>query len=417
MKLRFILCVSVALNLALVAGLASRRQPGPASPRIQTAVPPAVVGNISVETSSAQNDSQPARAEFHWNQVMSADLKRYRDNLLGIGCPRPTVRDIIMGEIDESFGQRRQSLLTDVQNRFWDCVLRGGEPAVREESVKPFLALKAERQKMISDLLGGGFDLPDAGGQTERADFQQRFSWLPPEKQARLFAAEGKQLQELRELAKTTDVVVDGEMTFEENRRLQMARKESNARSDVLTPEEQEESRLRQSNESLWAADMSGFEASEQEWKSVTRLRMEAEDARKGILYSDLNDEDRRNESEKADASLTEALKKTLGADRYAEYARASDDQFQGIYKVTERYGLAENVAVQAYEVQQAAAAQAGKIRNDASLAPDLRQRSLETLQRDTEQALAKALGEKVLSTYKEYGGDWIGKLGEAGGN
>src|SRR5262249_35267466 len=152
----------------------------------------------------------------------------YRDNLLGIGCPRPTVRDIIMGEINETFAQRRQSLVAGVQDRFWDCVLRGGEMAVRKEAVGPFLELKSERQKLISDLLGGGFELADLDGQNQQTDFQQRFSWLPPEKQARLFAAEGKRLQELKDLAKTTGEFLEGQMTYEESRRLQTIRKETN---------------------------------------------------------------------------------------------------------------------------------------------------------------------------------------------
>src|SRR5262249_54855699 len=97
------------------------------------------------------------------------------------------------------------------------------------------------------------------------------------------------------------------------------------------------------------------------------------------------------------------------------EYARAKDDQFQGIYKVTQRYGLAENVAVQAYEVQQAAVAQAEKVRNDSSMSPDQREQALTTLQRNTEQNLSAALGEKVLSTYKEYNGGWFEKLSSPG--
>jgi hypothetical protein len=415
MKLRLILCLSMALNLALIGGVVSRWGANPAPLTKEESTAPVAGERTNVEVLPGQTVVRTAWAEFRWSDVMTNDLKIYRDNLLGVGCPRPTVRDIIMGEINENFAQRRQSLIAGVQSRFWDCVLRGGEMAVRKEAVGPFLDLKAERQKMISELLGGGFELPDADGQNQQADFQRRFSWLSPEKQSRLFAAEGKRLQELRELAKTTGELPDGQLSYEESRRLQAIRKESAARDDLLTPDEQEESRLRQSNESLWAADMSDFQASEQEWKTVTKLRMEAEDSRNGILYSDLSDEERRSAAEKVDAALTEALKDALGPERYAEYARANDEQFQGIYKVTQRYGLAENVAVQAYDAQQSAAAQAEKIRNDASLSPEQRQQALIILQKNTQQTLSTTLGEKVFSTYNEYSGDWLDKLGRNG--
>jgi hypothetical protein len=345
---------------------------------------------------------------------MSDDLKVYRDNLLAIGCPRPTVRDIIKGEINERFAPRRQALLNDVESRFWDCVLRGGEQAVREEAVNLFLTMRTEREKMIYDLLGEGFGAAEAAERIERENFQSRFSWLAPEKRDRLYALEQKRLQELKDWTKTAPEFANRELTPEESQRLQAIRKEfEDGRNELLTPDEQEEFRLQQSNESLWAADLAGFEATKEEWKSVTQLRKETEEARQKLLYSDLSDDERQTTSAKLDEALGESLRKLLGAERYAEYARAGDDRFQGIYKVTQRYGLAESVAIQAYELQQSAMAQADKVRNDPGLAADARQKTLSALQQDTEQELAKTLGPTVLSTFKEYGGDWLDKLSQ----
>jgi hypothetical protein len=413
MNQRFTLWISVALNLALLAGLVSWLQRSmPPEPHMTFL--PAVAAVTNVESAGTQTNSPPARTGFHWSQVMSDDLRVYRDNLLAIGCPRPTVHDIIKGEINERFAPRRQALLNDVESRFWDCVLRGGEQAVREEAVTPFLTMKTEREQMICDLLGEGFGAAEAAERMERENFQSRFSWLPPDKRDRLYALEQKRLQELKDWTKTAPEFANRELTPEESRRLQAIRKEfEDGRNDLLTPDEQEEFRLQQSNESLWAADLSGFEATKEEWTAVTRLRKETEEARLKLLYSDLSDDERQTASAKLNEVLGESLRKLLGAERYAEYARAGDDQFQGIYKVTQRYGLAESVAVQAYELQQSAMAQADKVRNDPSLAADSRQKTLTALQQDTEQALAKTLGPTVLSTLKEYGGDWLEKLSQ----
>jgi hypothetical protein len=413
MKQKFTLCISVTLNLALAAGMTFwLRKPTSTAPHATSS--PAAAAVTNAESAGTPAASPPARTGFHWSQVMSDDLKVYRDNLLAIGCPRPTVRDIIKGEINERFAPRRQALLNDVESRFWDCVLRGGEQAVREEAVTPFLTMKTEREQMICDLLGEGFGAAEAAERMERENFQSRFSWLPPDKRDRLYALEQKRLQELKDWTKTAPEFANRELTPEESRRLQAIRKEfEDGRNDLLTPDEQEEFRLQQSNESLWAADLSGFEATKEEWTAVTRLRKETEEARLKLLYSDLSDDERQTASAKLNEVLGESLRKLLGAERYAEYARAGDDQFQGIYKVTQRYGLAESVAVQAYELQQSAMAQADKVRNDPGLAADARQKTLSALQQDTEQELVKTLGPTVLSTFKEYGGDWLDKLSQ----
>src|SRR5262249_15525966 len=155
-------------------------------------------------------------------------------------------------------------------------------------------------------------------------------------------------------------------------------------------PDEQEEFKLRESNESLWASNLSAFDATPEEWKAVTQLRKEIEDEKLHLVYTDLSGEDRQKESAKLDATLAESLKQTLGADRYADYARANDAQFLSLYNVIQRYGLDKSVATEAYDLQQSAVTQADKLRNDTSLDPDVRQKALNLLQSDTEKALAR---------------------------
>jgi hypothetical protein len=205
-------------------------------------------------------------------------------------------------------------------------------------------------------------------------------------------------------------------LTAEENQRLEAIKQEfEDARNGLLTPEEQEESKLRQSTASLWASDTSYFEPSEAEWKSVARLLRDTVDAKLHLIYTDLSYEDREKESAKLDDAYTESLKQALGAERYAEFVRTHDAQFLSLYYVTQRYGLEKSVANEAYDLQQSAVAQADKLRNDASLAPEDRQKALALLQNDTEQALTKTLGDSVLATYKEYDGDWLSQLSRSG--
>jgi hypothetical protein len=53
-----------------------------------------------------------ARVEsFDWSQVADPDFKRYRDQLLAIGCAKGTVRVIVETEINQVYNERRRAAL------------------------------------------------------------------------------------------------------------------------------------------------------------------------------------------------------------------------------------------------------------------------------------------------------------------
>ena len=49
-----------------------------------------------------------AQPPFRWSQLETPDFATYVKNLRGIGCPEPTIRDIIGGELSEIYAQKRQ---------------------------------------------------------------------------------------------------------------------------------------------------------------------------------------------------------------------------------------------------------------------------------------------------------------------
>jgi hypothetical protein len=75
---------------------------------------------------------------------------------------------------------------------------------------------------------------------------------------------------------------------------------------------------------------------------------------------------------------------------------------------VTQRYGLPDSAATESLDAQQSAQTAADQVRANANLSPEARQAALNAIQQETEQTLSQILGVKALSTYKEYGGDWI---------
>ena len=112
-------------------------------------------------------------------------------------------------------------------------------------------------------------------------------------------------------------------------------------------------------------------------------------------------------------SNFVNSVQEALGSDRFAQYQLANDDQYQALRNVAQRYGLPDSVAAQGLNVQQTAQAAANQVRANSNLSPEDQQAALNAIQQETEQTLSQILGVKVLSTYKEYGGDWLTGLSQ----
>ena len=121
MKMRMLIGVSAALNVALGIAicLSSKKGPAPFS-----GGPPAPSAVAAVKRAAQPaDDFTDSPAVFRWDQVASPDPKIYRDNLRAIGCPDLTTREIIRAVINEIFQPRRQAILASFQDHYWDLVL------------------------------------------------------------------------------------------------------------------------------------------------------------------------------------------------------------------------------------------------------------------------------------------------------
>ncbi len=416
MKTRLIIGFSLALNVALAAAifLSAKKSPSPDhAPMATTPVPV-----VNPQSPPPADGSLPPGLPFRWSQIASKDLKIYRDHLRTIGCPELTVREIMRAVINELFGPRRQSILASFQGQYWDMVLHGD--LVRRQGLpqtqygQALSLLVAERQQLITDVLGQ--DVLPAEFERERlANLEQKRSWLSPEKRAKLMALEAKHQQQLAEWAESLGSRVNGMPTAEDQERLQKWQQEfDESEQQLLTPKELDELNLRESDVADWAGSRPGFNPTEDEWRLLTGLRSQYEESQRTLTNPDLTDEERMAQQNEAQANFDNAVKAALDPDRLAQYQLANNDQYQALHNVTQRYGLPDSVAAQSLNVQQTAQTQAAQVRANPDLSPEARQAALNAIQQETEQTLSQILGPKVLSSYKEYGGDWIAGLGTA---
>ncbi len=106
--------ISIGLNLALLGGviflLASQRKevavPAPAAS--ETPATPAAASPVPPASSTMEP------APFRWRQLESAeDFRVYVTNLRAIGCPEPTIADIVRGDTSRAFAWKRNQLGLD----------------------------------------------------------------------------------------------------------------------------------------------------------------------------------------------------------------------------------------------------------------------------------------------------------------
>jgi hypothetical protein len=414
MKIRLIVGLSVVMNVALATVVLLSGKKAPPQPR-PSRLP--VTNSISVSVPPSPElveGPSSAGVPFHWNEIVSEDLKIYRDNLRAIGCPESTVREIIRAVVNANFGARRQEILASSPDRYWNMALRGQliqrQVMPQMDWARNLTALGEERKQLLADVLGRDALAEEDGQQTRLAEPEQQHSWLPPEKRGRLMELEEKYRQRLARWGEALKSRADGTPTAEDEARLQEWRNEfDDAEKQVLTPGELTELKLRESDIANWAASLPGFNPTEDEWRRLTELRSQLEKSRNELAArSGLTDEERTTRQRELQTHFDDSVQAALAEDRFARYQLANNSQYQALQNTTQRYGLPDNLAVQSLEAQQAAQLQAEQVRADSNLTPGQTQAALDALQQETERTLSRILGAPALVTYREYGGDWL---------
>lgn len=407
MKARLIFILSLALNVVLAMGVFFPKQTALPTPRMVKTNHSAMASELPRPKDVSKRDGT-----FRWSQIVSEDLKVYRDNLRAIGCPETSAREIMRAVINETFGARRREILSAAQDNYWDMVTRG-ELARRQflpetDWAKALASLIAERRQVLMDILG--VNEPEA--QERQLQWKQReqsLGWLPAGKRAQLMELEEQHQKRLEHWAAAL-----GSRTPSPQEQAQLAEWQQeldDAKTNLLSPTEQKELQLRKSDVADWAANLPGFSPSENEWRSLTALRLQFEHPQNGLNDSQAEDAEKQSQQNQMQPDFDAAVQAALGPDRFAQYQLANNNQYQDWHKVTQRYGLSDDVVNQSLQVQQAAQNAAGQIRANSNLSADQQKAALNAIQQQTEQTLSQILSDRVLSTYKEYGGDWLDAL------
>jgi hypothetical protein len=401
MNAKTVLLLSLTVNVALAAALVwTARSKAPQTDVTEAPnIAPATnaLKRLSARAATAPS-VDPAAAPgqlFDWRLVESEDYRKYIANLRAIGCPEETIRDIIVADVNKLYESRRKELAGPPKKfEYWKPGAMMGATYDAERTEKE-RALNQEKRALLTELLGSAPDekpdlLAGAAGQLEAM-----FDFLPAAKRSKVFDLmqdmQGRMQKATRGGAPDTDDI-------------RKAMKDTEAAlAEILSPEELLDYNLRFSmTANMMRMQLAGYEPTEQEFLELFKKRKAYDDEYGvgGMGVQNLKGEEKEKQKA-AEQKLDDEIKSMLGDQRYQEYKRAQDYNFQAMYRVAERENLGKDAAVKAYEMKKAAEDEARKLRTDTSLTREQRTTALAGIRAETEKGMRTVFGEKGFESYQ----------------
>jgi hypothetical protein len=252
---------------------------------------------------------------------------------------------------------------------------------------------------MLRSLLG---DDADGDSAWDRINRRRRFGDLPPDRAA--------QVREIRERYDEKRLLLTSDSVFTPETRIKFVELEKEQRAEVgkvLTPAELEEFDLftSQTANSL-RSRLAAFDASEHEFRAIYRLQRGFDEQFNPAPVNPTDEQNRQREA--AQKLLTEQIKLTLGPQRFMEYERASDYNYQQTARLMTRLDLPAEKAHEVWSVQKDIQQRAKALRDDRTLTDEQRNPQLVALAAEASAKVSGAIGARGLDAYKDNGGWWL---------
>jgi hypothetical protein len=363
---------------------------------------------ITNEVVLTQSAPAPELVWPTWNELASADWGEFRTNLLTVGCPSETVRDILLAALRRERYAERRPILAAVNPIFWDEIARHGfkpKTGPLKEALEKLEELDKKHNALEQTVLA---EL-STGSEAEerlrkRRGLEGQFSHLEPAVQQKVI-----ELEEARE-RKREELIAEhrderGGLTKEVLATLnQLEKDQVLALEELMGPEAAAEWKLRTGGHANWAANLRGFEASPEELQQIAEWKLESRiDPDNGM------DEDQLNTLRAAQATVVnERIRELLGDERYAIVQQANDRNYIQLYDLAERFELPPQVVSQGLQMQRDAQAAGEQVRANQQLTAAQRRDALQAIQRESQQAFEQLLGPEAYYTYQRQGGEWL---------
>jgi hypothetical protein len=348
---------------------------------------------------------------FSWEQLEAEDYRTYINRLRSIGCPEQTIRDIVIADLEKLMAPRVQEIDGRKEPpKYWKpdrkelvSTLETLEKSGKKQEVD------FEKREIIRELLGVDLAAEKSKAAGERDFYEDRLTFLDGEKRSRVRMIMERSNREEVALREKSWLEND-ELTPAERKQLrEIAATKERAVAALLTPAELEQYHLWFSDSAYKVRDsFFAMEPSEQDFLAIYQLQREL-DAQWGDKEVATLDASGRAQYEDARREFEQKVREQLGEERYEEYRRSRDDDFQQLQAAAAQFGLSQGVAAEVYGYKKVLGEERERVRQMPGLTAEQRERIFQALAEEAERAVVEVMGPKPYRYYMRGGaGKWI---------
>jgi len=378
MRLRPWFIASIGLNLILVAAWYIAHIQEDRSPPIHTP-------NLDLTPRMTRTNTVVRYVNITWPQIASTNLAAYITNLRAVGCPNPTIRDLVLAEVNQSFARRRATEVATPDQQWWKTE---PDPAVARAASAQLRNLETARRALLTSLLGPSWETETDVAAWVESNYGltgPRLGTLPPEiKQA------------LYDLAARAQEDTAGKNPAEAVRAWQ---NERGKLLMLLTPLAMNEYLLRYSpTAAQLRADLRGVNFSPEQFQNlfaaVDPIALQPD------FYYRGDDPDLLARQRALQARYEAALQQGLGSETYHALRLNQDPLYVSATAAAQQAGVAAQNVTKLYEINRATQAELDRIRNDATLSPDDKIEALASTRTEQQKAIQKLIGAKAFERW-----------------
>lgn len=363
--------------------------------------------NGAIASSASSTEESQA-----WSTLASTDLRTLVARLRAAGFPPSVVRAVVSAQISAKMRPRMEELMagTTDEKPFW--ATSGNFSFQSSLSAKTLAALREssrEYSQLLKEALG---DEPSA----DQNAVNRRYGKISAEKIEQVQRVES----DYNDLRNEVSTAAKGLMLPEDREKLALLEKEKRADlAKILSPEELDDFLVRSSNTTnRLRTALTAMNATEDEFRAIYQAQSAYDEkynnnfAAVGITF---NNADAMKERQAAQAQVNEQLKLALGDQRFAEYTRSTDREFQTITRIAQQANLPAAAAVQVYDLRDTLSKESNRIFADNALTVDQKRAALQSLAQNTRAQITSTLGSDAGRTYLQVAATWLDRV-ERGG-
>ena len=333
---------------------------------------------------------------FTWDQVESTNYVVFIRNLRAVGCPDQTIRDIIMSEVNRLYGHRRLSEVVYPNFQWWRSE---PDPAVVQAATAKLEALDNERRRVLTSLLGPGWDaqsnelIAARGGITLTGPI---LGDLAPQIKEAVYAIAARaqlKIEAYQEAQRAENKSIDPmELVHLREEPLTVL-------VPVLTPDQYEEYALRYSPSAQQLREqMRGMELTQDQFRELF-IAISPINGQAVFYYSGIDPQLLRQQQQLR-AQSDAIIKATLGAEFFAAYQLNQDPLYRSSKALATQLGAPETAVTPIYEIYRATQAEFDRIRKDKNMTSDEMVEALSQAQVEQEQSLEQVLGPEAFQRW-----------------